>query len=102
MACQRRRIVDLSHVIESGMVTYPGLPAPVITTHTSREESARRLAGGVSFHIAEIRMVANTGTYLDAPFHYHADGDDIAALALERLTDVPAIVVRAAGERAIG
>jgi kynurenine formamidase len=97
-----RRIVDLSHPIEQGMITYPGLPGPEITTHTSREESAGRLADGVSFHIATIRMVANTGTYLDAPFHYHADGADLAALPLERLVDVPTVVVRAHGERAIG
>jgi kynurenine formamidase len=99
---ETRRIVDLSHVIESGMTTYPGLPAPVITTHTAREESAQRLADGVSFHIPAIQMVANTGTYMDAPFHYHADGPDMATLALERLIDVPVVVVRAGGERAIG
>lgn len=95
MPQRSRRIIDLSHPIEAGMVTYPGLPAPAITTHTGREESTGRLADGVSFHIAEIRMVANTGTYVDAPFHYHAEGADIGALPLDRLVDVPAVVVRA-------
>jgi len=97
----QRRLVDLSHPIVDGMVTYPGLPAPRLRTHTSREDSAARLGSGRSFHIAGLDMVANTGTYLDAPFHFHADGVDVAGLALERLVDVPAVVVRATGQRAI-
>jgi Predicted metal-dependent hydrolase len=92
-----RRIVDLSHPVVDGMTTYPGLPAPRISVHTDRAESAARLSGGVSFHIGQIDMVANTGTYLDAPFHYHADGADCATLPPERLVDVPAVVIRAVG-----
>jgi kynurenine formamidase len=97
-----RRFIELSHVITDGMVTYPGLPGPRIRTHTSREASAARLTDGVSFHIAGVEMVANTGTYLDAPFHFHADGPDVAGLALERLVDVPTVVVRALTARAVG
>jgi kynurenine formamidase len=97
-----RRIVDLSHPIVDGMVTYPGLPGPRISTWTSRAASGERLAPGVSFHIAAVDLVANTGTYLDAPFHFHADGPDVAALDLARLVDVPAVVVRAGGARAVG
>jgi arylformamidase len=97
-----RRFVDLSHPIEAGMETYPGLPAPEITTFVSRESTAERLADGVSFHIASITMVANTGTYLDAPFHFHADGPDVSELDLARLVDVPAVVVRAGETRAVG
>lgn len=89
------RFVELSHPIVSGMTTYPGLPAPEITTYAGREESARRLAGGVSFHIGRIDMVANTGTYLDAPFHFHADGADVSAVPLERIADVPIVMIRA-------
>lgn len=92
------RFVDLSHVVEHGMVTYPGLPAPVVRTHRERTE----IAPGVSFHIGQIELVANTGTYVDAPFHYHADGPDVAALPLERLVDVPAVRVPAYGVPAIG
>jgi kynurenine formamidase len=80
------------------MVTYPGLPAPHITTHVSREESGERLASGASFHIGRIDMVANTGTYLDSPWHFHDDGVDLAGLGLERLADLPLTVVRR-GER---
>lgn len=87
------RFVDLSHPVEDGMITYPGLPGPVVSTHRDREETAP----GVSFHIGRIDLVANTGTYVDAPFHYHADGADIASLPLERLVDVPAIRVAAYG-----
>lgn len=102
-----RSVIDLSHPITDGMVTYPGLPGPVISTHVSREETAARMTAGVSFHIGRIDMVANTGTYLDAPAHFHADGPDVAALPAERLLDVPAVVVDAAvvdaaGTRAIG
>jgi arylformamidase len=97
-----RIVVDLSHPITDGMVTYPGLPGPVISTHVGRAETASRMAEGVSFHIGRIDMVANTGTYLDAPAHFHADGVDVAGLAAERLLDVPAVVVDAGQVRAIG
>jgi arylformamidase len=92
------RLVDLSHVIDDGMTTYPGLPGPLITTHVSRQESARSLADGLSFEIAAIQMVANTGTYLDAPLHYYAGRPDVAGLALDGLVDIPAIVIRAGSQ----
>jgi arylformamidase len=88
------RFIDLSHDIVAGMTTYPGLPAPHITTHISREESGERLGSGASFHIGRIDMVANTGTYLDSPWHFHADGVDLAGLELERLAGLPLTVVR--------
>ena len=88
------RFIDLSHDIVAGMTTYPGLPAPHITTHISREESGERLGSGASFHIGRIDMVANTGTYLDSPWHFHEDGVDLGGLELERLADLPSTVVR--------
>jgi kynurenine formamidase len=87
---------DLSHVIEHGMTTYPGLPGPVICDFLSREASRTRYAAGVEFQIGKIEMVANTGTYVDAPFHRYPGGIDIAGLPLERLAGLEAIVVRAA------
>jgi kynurenine formamidase len=97
------RFVDLSHVIEHGMTTYPGLPGPVICDFLSREASRARYAPGVEFQIGKIEMVANTGTYLDAPFHRYADGMDIAGLPLESLAGLEGVVVRAAAAgRAIG
>ncbi|MDQ4010113.1 MAG: cyclase family protein [Actinomycetota bacterium] len=96
------RYVDLSHPITHEMITYPGLPGPTISTYTSREESAQQLATGVSLHIGRIEMVANTGTYVDAPYHFHADGVDVAQLPLERLVGVPVVIVRASGHAAIG
>lgn len=96
-----RTVVDLSHPIVDGMTTFPGLPAPRVSTHVSRADTAARMAEGVSFHIGRIDMVANTGTYLDAPFHFHAEGVDIAGLSPERLVDVPAVVVDATGVTAV-
>jgi kynurenine formamidase len=96
------RYVDLSHPIEHGMTGYPGLPAPVISTYISREESAQQLGTGISFHIGRIEMVANTGTYLDAPYHFHAGTADLAELPLERLVDVPVVVIRSRSHTAVG
>jgi arylformamidase len=87
-------IVDLSHVIEDGMVTYPGLPGPHICDFWTRENSAANYDDGSSFQIGRIDMVANTGTYLDAPFHRYADGNDLADLPLGSLADLPGIVLR--------
>lgn len=88
------RLVDLSHAIEDGMTTYKGLPGPHICDYWTREASAALYDDGSTFQIGRIDMVANTGTYLDAPFHRYADGDDLAALALERLAGLPGLVVR--------
>ena len=87
-------IVDLSHVIEEGMVTFKGLPGPHICDFWTREASAANYDDGSSFQIGRIDMVANTGTYLDAPFHRFADGKDLSELDLESLADLPALVVR--------
>jgi arylformamidase len=89
-----RPLVDLSHAIEHGMVTYKGLPAPHICDFWTREHSAQFYDDGASFQIGRIDMVANTGTYLDAPFHRFEDGADLAALELDRLAALPGIVVR--------
>jgi len=95
--------VDLSHTIEHGMVTYPGLPGPIICDYMSRKDSRGRYADGVEFQIGKIEMVANTGTYIDAPFHRYADGKDVAGLRLEWLADLDAVVVHgpADGSRAV-
>jgi arylformamidase len=94
---RRRRIVDLSHPVRDGMITYPGLPAPDIRPHLTREQSRQRYEPGTEFQIDEITLVGNTGTYLDSPFHRYADGLDLAALPLERCVELPAVVARTAG-----
>lgn len=94
-------LVDLSHPIHDGMITYPGLPGPLLRTHLSREDSKAHYAEGTEFHIGAIDMVANTGTYVDAPFHRYPDGVDLAGLPLDRLVAVPGVVADAS-ERAIG
>lgn len=97
------RLVDLSHVVEHGMITYKGLPAPVICDFLSREQSHALYAAGTEFQIGRIDMVANTGTYVDSPFHRFADGADLADLSLGQLADVDGVVARVIGasERAI-
>lgn len=97
-----RRAIDLSHVVHDGLVTYPGLPAAKLTTWLSREESRARYASGTEFHIGRAELLANTGTYLDAPFHRFAEGADLAELELARLVDLECVVLRASGVRTIG
>jgi len=87
-------LIDLSHTVEDGLITYKGLPAPIICDYLSREESRNHYAEGTEFHIGKIEMVANTGTYIDSPFHRFADGDDLSQLALENLADLEGILVR--------
>jgi kynurenine formamidase len=95
-------LIDLSHTIEHGMITYKGLPAPLICDFLSREASRARYAPGTEFHIGRIDMVANTGTYLDSPFHRFAVGKDLADLPLGCLAALDGLLVRApAGQRGI-
>jgi len=89
----RRIAIDLSHVIEDGMITYQGLPAPIICDFLSREASQARYADGTEFQIGSIDMVGNTGTYIDSPFHRYADGTDLAGLALSSLANLVCHVV---------
>lgn len=89
-----RKLVDLSHEVEQGMITYKGLPAPIVCDFLSREASRAIYAAGTEFHIGKIEMVANTGTYLDSPFHRFAHGKDLSELPLESLADLDAVVVR--------
>ena len=94
MANSNETLIDLSHTIEHGMVTFKGLPAPVICDYWEREASRANYDDGSSFQIGRIDMVANTGTYLDSPFHRYADGKDLAGLDLAQLAELEGIVVR--------
>jgi arylformamidase len=91
---RKNRLVDLSHSVEHGLVTYKGLPAPILCDFMSREESRGKYAPGTEFHIGKIEMVANTGTYVDAPFHRFANGKDLAELPLSSLAELDGILVR--------
>ena len=96
-------LIDVCHTVEDGMITYQGLPAPLITDYLTREESKNYYAPGTEFQIGRVEMVANTGTYLDSPFHRYADGTDLARLDLYALANLDGIVVRRvdAAERGI-
>ncbi|MGH8145788.1 MAG: cyclase family protein [Rhodanobacteraceae bacterium] len=89
--------IDLSHVIEDGMITYKGLPAPIVCDHLSREQSRAHYAAGTEFQIGKITMVANTGTYIDAPYHRYADGKDVSGFDLDEVAGLDGVVVCVAG-----
>ena len=89
-----RRLIDVSHTVEHGMITYKGLPAPVICDWMSREQSRSKYSPGTEFNIGRIDMVANTGTYIDSPFHRYESGKDLSELPLESVADIDCVVVR--------
>jgi kynurenine formamidase len=93
----QRRLVELSHPIVPGMTTYPGLPGPEISPYLTREDSRLNYAADTEFAIDRISLVGNTGTYLDTPYHRYPDGHDLAGLPLDRIVDLPAVVVRTEG-----
>ncbi|PZV07384.1 MAG: cyclase [Leptolyngbya sp.] len=96
-------LIDLSHTVEHGMITYEGIPGPIICDFLSRETSQAHYAKGTTFHIGKIEMAANTGTYIDSPFHRYAEGKDLSELPLESIADVEGLLFRAdPGQRAIG
>lgn len=97
-----RRVVDLSHPVEHGMITYPGLPGPEISDFLSRGASRSQYAPGTEFQIGQITMVANTGTYIDMPFHRYPDGADLSRFELAKLVDVPGVVIDATAPGAPG
>jgi kynurenine formamidase len=96
------RFIDLSHTIADGTITHKGLPAPRICDFLSREDSRPRYTDGTEFQIGQLTMVANTGTYIDCPFHRFAQGSDLSEVALERMADLPGVVVRVRGRTRIG
>lgn len=98
-----KQLIDLSHTVENGMITYKGLPAPIICDYLSREASKSHYAEGTTFHIGKIEMVANTGTYIDSPFHRYAGGKDLSQLALESIADLEGVLFSVdATSRSIG
>jgi len=95
------KLIDVSHTVEHGMVTYQGLPAPLITDHLNRSDSRKLYAPGTEFHIGKIEMVANTGTYIDSPFHRYEDGADLSRLPLSSLANLEGLVIRHSAGREI-
>src|SRR5215204_1300341 len=94
MSAPRRRYIDLSHTIEDGMLTYKGFPAPIICDYRSREDSSKYYEPGTEFQIGRIDMIANTGTYLDTPFHRYADGHDLSGIELDQVIGLEGVIVR--------
>ncbi len=87
-------LIDLSHLITEGMATYPGIPGPELSDFLSRDTSSARF-GGIRMHIGKVCMVANTGTYVDVPFHFFEDGQHLGEVGVDRLADLPGVVVDA-------
>ncbi len=96
------KFIELSHIIETGMLTYSGLPGPIISDHMSRKDSESYYSDGTTFQIGKIEMIANTGTYIDAPFHRYEAGHDLSELKMTSIANLEGIVFRAArGMRSI-
>lgn len=95
------KLIDLSHAVAHGVITYKGLPAPIICDYLSREASRNLYAPGVEFQIGKIEMVANTGTYIDSPFHRYPDGKDLSQLELIQMANLPALRIDCKGQQAI-
>jgi len=91
---EKELLIDLSHTIENGLITYKGLPAPIICDYLSRENSKQFYEEGTQFQIGKIEMVSNTGTYLDCPFHRFENGKDLSEIGLEYFTDLEGMVIR--------
>lgn len=94
-----KKLIDLSHTVEEGMITYKGLPAPLICDFLTREASKAYYAEGTTFHIGTIEMAGNTGTYLDSPFHRYADGKDLSELPLESIAELEGMVFQAEADQ---
>lgn len=97
-----RHVVDLAHEITDGMVTYPGIPAPTFGSHLSFDESASHYAPGTEFSIGMITLATNTGTYLDTPAHRFEGRGDLTDVPLDRVADLPGLLVDVTGERGVG
>ena len=90
-----KRLIDLSHTIEQGLITYKGFPAPIICDYLSREDSRKFYEPGTEFQVGKIEMISNTGTYVDCPFHRYANGEDLSEVGIDRFAELDAVVVRA-------
>ena len=96
------RFIELNHPIHAGLETYPGIPGPVITDFLSREDARGRYAPGTDFQIGRIELIANTGTYLDTPAHRFEGRGDLTDVPLDRVADLPGLLVDVTGERGVG
>ncbi|MCY8234976.1 cyclase family protein [Priestia endophytica] len=90
---KRKKYIDLSHTIQDGIITYKGLPAPIICDYLSREESRKHYGEGTEFQIGKIEMVSNTGTYIDVPFHRYANGKDLSEIPIDKIAGLEGIIV---------
>lgn len=97
-----QNFIDLSHTIFDGLITYKGLPAPLICDYLSREQSKTFYDVNTTFQIGKIEMVTNTGTYIDCPFHRFENGRDLSEIGLEQFADLEAITIDARGVMAVG
>ncbi|WP_223292392.1 cyclase family protein [Salipaludibacillus neizhouensis] len=93
MQSLKKTYIDLSHTIEDGLITYKGLPAPIICDYLSREESRNHYEEGTEFQIGKIEMVSNTGTYVDVPFHRYASGKDLSEITINKMAGLEGIMI---------
>jgi len=91
----KKKYIELNHIIRDGMITYKGLPAPIICDYLSREDSKSNYEVGTSFQIGKMELVGNTGTYVDCPFHRFENGKDLSEVALEKFVDLETVLIEA-------
>jgi kynurenine formamidase len=82
------RIVDLSMPVGPGTTVYPGDPVPRLTVHSTIAEHG--------FNLLDVAMGSQSGTHVDAPYHFEEDGLRLDALPLQRFLG-PGVVVDATG-----
>ena len=84
-----RDIVDLSHPLDDDTPVYPGDPVARFEPATTIDEHG--------YNVLHVRMGSQTGTHVDAPFHFLADGARIDELPLELFLG-PAVVADVRGK----
>jgi arylformamidase len=89
----RRQVIDISVPNRRGMHVYPGDP-------TLRVEPARRIENGDVCNLSVLMMGSHTGTHVDAPYHFLADGPRLGDVPLDRMVG-EALVADLRGRAAI-
>lgn len=84
-----RRIIDLSHPVDESTQSYPGDPQPSFTPVAT--------IAAEGFNLLHVSMGSQSGTHVDAPYHFRDDGRRISDIEPERFVG-PAVVADVTGK----